>query len=75
VAGVTVDKGAPPNIHVCWTTLADPCVTGYDVLASSVPGFGVAGSVGPTTCWDGDPPAANLIFLQVRARGTGGNGP
>jgi hypothetical protein len=75
VAGVTVDKGAPPNIHVCWTALADPCVTGYDVMASSVPGFGVAGSVGLTTCWDGDPPAANLILLQVRARGTGGNGP
>jgi hypothetical protein len=75
VSGVTVDKGAPPNIHVCWQTLADPCVTGYDVLASSVPGFGVAGSVGLTNCWDGDPPAAELVELQVRARGTGGNGP
>ena len=73
--GVTVGKGVFPNIQVCWTPLADPCVTGYDVLASSVPGFGVAGSVGLTTCWDGDPPAANLILLQVRARGTGGNGP
>jgi hypothetical protein len=74
VSGVTVDK-ALPNIHVCWQTLADPCVTGYDVLASSVPGFGVAGSVGLTNCWDGDPPPAGLVLLQVRARGTGGNGP
>jgi len=75
VSGLTVGKGTAPNIHVCWTALADPCVVGYDVYASSVPAFGITGSVGLTTCWDGDPPPANLILLQVRARGTGGNGP
>jgi hypothetical protein len=69
-----VDK-ALPNIHVCWTPTVDTCAVGYDVLASSVPSFGVAGQVGLTNCWDGDPPPATLIFLQVRARGTGGNGP
>lgn len=75
VSNLTVGKGTFPNIQVCWTALADPCVAGYDVYASSVPGFGITGSVGLTTCWDGDPPPATLILLQVRARGTGGNGP
>jgi hypothetical protein len=74
VMGVTVDK-ALPNIHVCWQATTDPCAVGYDVLASSVPAFGVAGQVGLTTCWDGDPPPAGLTLIQVRVRGTGGNGP
>ena len=75
VAGVTVDKAAP-NVHVCWSSTADPCAVGFDVLASddatSDTGWSVVGQVGLTTCWDGNP---SQKFLLIRSRGTGGNGP
>lgn len=76
VSGVTVDK-ALPNVHVCWQPTADPCAVGYDVLTSDTGpgGFGVAGQVGLTTCWDGNPPSVNpLVLIKVRVRGTGGAG-
>ncbi len=77
ISGVTVNK-ALPNIHVCWTATPDACAVGYDVLGSSTAsgGFGLVGQVGLTTCWDGNPPTAgSIVFLQVRARGTTGEGP
>lgn len=75
VTSMTVDK-ANPNVHVCWTPTGDLCTVGYDVLASddatSDVGWSVVGSVGLTSCWDGNP---SQKFLLVRARGTSSNGP
>ena len=75
VTGLTVDKSAP-NVHACWSPTTDACAVGYDVLASddatSDINWSVAGQVGLTTCWDGNP---SQKFLLIRSRGTGGNGP
>jgi hypothetical protein len=73
---LTVDK-AGANIHVCWTPTTDVCAVGYDVLGSATvqndTGYSVIGSVGLTTCWDGNPSAPQYII--VRSRGTAGTGP
>jgi len=75
VSGLTVNK-ANPNVHVCWTPTSDACATGYDILASddatSDAAWSVAGQVGLTGCWDGNP---SQKYLLVRLHGPGGNGP
>ena len=75
ITGVTVDKSTP-NVHVCWSSTADACAVGYDVLAADDAtldtNWSVVGQVGLTTCWDGNP---SQKFLLIRSRGTGGNGP
>jgi hypothetical protein len=75
VTGLTVNK-ANPNVHVCWTPTSDACATGYDILASddatNDAGWTVAGQVGLTSCWDGNP---SQKFLLVRLHGPGGSGP
>jgi len=76
VGGVTVTDAGGGDIQICWDTVSDPCLLGYEILGSSVPGVEAAytpeGDTGLTTCWTGAP--AGGYFL-VTARGTGGNGP
>jgi hypothetical protein len=77
ITGVTVDK-ALPNIHVCWTATADACAVGYDILTADAlpPSYTLAGQVGATSCWDGNPTSSTSIsYIQVRARGITGEGP
>jgi hypothetical protein len=77
ITGVTVNK-ALPSVHVCWNPTADACAVGYDVLTSNTGpgGFSVLGQTGLTTCMDVNPASVNpLVLIQVRARGTGGEGP
>ena len=76
VAGVLVNKSGG-NIEVCWSPTADACATGYDVLGAASPtspaNFTTVGqTVGLETCWTGNP---SSTYLQVRARGPGGQGP
>ena len=75
VTGLTVDKSGS-NVHACWNATSNACAVGYDVLASddktSDVSWIVAGQVGLTTCWDGNP---SQKYLLIRARGTSGTGP
>ncbi len=75
VIGLTVDKTSP-NVHACWNATTHACAIGYDVLQTDDVktdlNWSVAGQVGLTTCWDGNP---SQTYLLIRARGTGGTGP
>jgi hypothetical protein len=75
VTGLTVVHD-PGGIQICWNPVADPCLTGYQVLGASSPtaaaNYSVAADLGLSTCWIGNP--ASSYFLVV-AKGTGGNGP
>ncbi|HUD72047.1 MAG TPA: fibronectin type III domain-containing protein [Dongiaceae bacterium] len=75
VTGLTVAHD-PGGIQICWNPVADPCLTGYQVLGAATPeaaaNFSVVADPGVATCWIGNP--ASTYFLVV-AKGTGGNGP
>jgi len=75
VANLTVAHDGT-GVQICWDPLADPCLTGYEILgadtAESDAGFSVVADTGLVTCWNGN--TASRYFL-VTARGTGGNGP
>ncbi|UCF67848.1 MAG: fibronectin type III domain-containing protein [Acidobacteriota bacterium] len=76
VTGLVLSKQSSGGIELCWQPVDDPCLSGYDIVASddasSAAGWTTIGGTGLETCWTGDP--AETFFLVI-ARGAGGQGP
>ena len=78
VTGLVLNKVAG-DVEVCWDAASDPCLDGYHVLDAATPetpgNFTLVQEVGSATTCHTVTPAELDTFIQVRIKGTGGNGP
>jgi len=76
--GVVLNKVAG-DIEICWDAATDVCLDGYHVLDAVTPessgNFTLVQEVGAATTCHVATPAELDTFIQVRIKGTGGNGP
>ncbi|HXV75637.1 MAG TPA: fibronectin type III domain-containing protein, partial [Candidatus Polarisedimenticolaceae bacterium] len=77
VGGVVVDRGPGADIEICWSSVVDDCLDGYQILGADSPESPddftpVVEDTGLVNC--AIVPPSRSYFLVV-AKGAGGNGP